>query len=372
MAKQTVKSSLMSKLGSKLATAHEKHKNDETTFGGGGDLPEGIEGGVAQLTDCKFAQYAKGDMKGEYYFYAAGVVIEPKEVVVGGRSLRVEGLRTNIMEPLCDTPQRSRQNVEDHLGWIYNELRKLGVNTSEIGPDDLESVAEALKESKPHFRFRTWKGEASTQFPNPRVNHEWRGVVSDYVADETSDVEDDTTDEPAEEVEPTPAPKTAAKPPSKPATATKAPGKGKPTPPKGKERSDSPPVEEPTDEQSDDLDELAEQADGGDEAAQLKLSELATEAGIDDEDVSSAESFAAVVELIRAAEGGETEEETESEQEWMPAKSDIYLFQPAGSKKPIECEVMAVFPDKQTVNLKSLDDGKGYKSIGWDKLIGDK
>jgi len=100
------KSPLMAKLGNKLAESFDKHKDDETRYGGGSDLPKGIEGGIAQLVDCKFDTYKTGDNKGEFFFYAAGIVKAPKEV--GG--VPIVGLRTQIgPEPLCDTPDRSRK-----------------------------------------------------------------------------------------------------------------------------------------------------------------------------------------------------------------------------------------------------------------------
>ena len=63
---KTMKSSLARKLGEAGAKAVEQHKDDETKLGAGSRLPEGIEGGVARLVDCRFGQYEKGDNKGEF------------------------------------------------------------------------------------------------------------------------------------------------------------------------------------------------------------------------------------------------------------------------------------------------------------------
>ena len=42
-----------------------KHKADETVLPGGGRLPDGIEGGVAQLEDCRFGVFKDGPNKGK-------------------------------------------------------------------------------------------------------------------------------------------------------------------------------------------------------------------------------------------------------------------------------------------------------------------
>ena len=157
MAKQTLKSGLVGKLGAKLSKAVEAHKGDETKFsGGGGDLPGGIENGIAQLVLCKFGVYEKGEFEGEYYWMAQGVVVSPKKHA----GIVIEGLRTSIgPEAICDTPNKARKTTEEHVAWVLNEMRKLGVDTSELSGDDLESTAEALQELGPHFRFRTWQGQ---------------------------------------------------------------------------------------------------------------------------------------------------------------------------------------------------------------------
>lgn len=363
MAMQKAKSGLAKKLGSSGAEAFEAHKNDETKISASGDLPGGIEGGVAQLVDCKFDQYKTGDNQGEYYFYAAGVVVSPKSVTTKDGTIIIKGSRTSIMEPMCDTVSKSgkgRQSVSEHLEWVLNEMRKLGVNTSEIGFDDLETVAESLIEAAPFFRFRTWQGKATEEYPDPRVNHEWKGVVTDYVPDDEEEVKDETEEE-------KPASKPTAKPTAKAVTApAKPPAKptAKPTAKK--------PEPEPEPEEELDLDALAEAADNDDTEAQSKL---AGHAKLYDVDYESAENWTAVAEALKevmenaSAEAENAEEEAEAETEWTPAKTEVYMYKPAGTKKAIECEVMAVFADKKTVNLKNLDDGKtSYKGVKWDAL----
>ena len=168
MVKKTKAGGLVAALGSAGKKAFKNHRDDDVNFGAGGDLPEGIEAGVAQLVDCKFSKYEKGDNKGQYFFYAAGIVVSPET----HNGMHIVGLRTSIMEPMCDTPNRSRKTVEEHIGWDQNEMKKLGVDLSENDIEDLEAIAGELKESKPHFRFRSWKGDPTPEYPNPRVNEQ--------------------------------------------------------------------------------------------------------------------------------------------------------------------------------------------------------
>lgn len=284
MAKQTAKSGLLAKLGTKLAKAVEAHKGDETKFAGGGvDLPKGIENGIAQLVTCKFGVYEKGDFQGEYYFMASGIVISPKKHA----GIPIEGLRTSVgPEPICDTPNKTRKTVDEHVAWVMNELRKLGVDTAELGVDDLESTVEALQETKPHFRFRTWAGDKrkkgdplyNEQYdgpdaPDPRVNHQWNGAVDLDPSDEEEtdeEVEDNTEGEEGEE--------------------------------------------ESAGEQS--LEDLALLADSQDEAAADTLNQAAIDAGLTQDDINGTSNWAEVVALIEEAQGaGGGEEAAEEEGE---------------------------------------------------------
>jgi len=338
MVRKTAKSGFAAVVGRKGGRdAFEAHKADETNYGSGGSLPAGIEGGVAQLVDCKFDTFKKGDNEGEYYFYAAGIVKEPK---VHDR-LPVEGLRTSIMEPVCDTPTRSRPDVDAHLDWIMNQLRMLGVSTEELSFDDLEDVVAALKEEQPHFRFRTWVGDKQTTGPfagrEPRVNEVWMGIC-DYEDEDVDDVVDDTAED---------------------------------------EEEKQPPDEE-TDEKKDankerTLIELGKAADVGDEGAGEELLKVATEVGISEEGANDAATWVDLVTLIEAAGDSEStgKEEMEAEEEeadWVPEKTEVYYYKPPRARKRVECEITGVFVDKKTCNLKSLDDGKTFKAVAWDKL----
>ena len=231
MAKQH-QSDFVSSMRDRLAAAHEQHKDAETKYGFMGELPPGIDGGVAMLTEMKFDKYKSGPNEGEWYFYAGGRVDTPKEF----NGIRTEGQLTSITEPLYDTPGRTRETVEDHMGFVYNVLRQLGQETSTLEFEDLEQVCEDLKNADPpiYFRFRTykmdkevvaqsddgkwriWSEDAKTgnlkpsrnpgAWPTeeaameanpfagrePKTLHSWHGWVKDYTPQEVNDTVDNT------------------------------------------------------------------------------------------------------------------------------------------------------------------------------------
>ena len=276
-----VGSGLAAKLGAAGKAAVEAHRNDETTFGGGGDLPSGLEGAVAQLIECKFDLYKEGDNKGKYFFYAAGSCCFPesvnvdatlKVVATGGRPMKTEGLRTSIMEPMCDTKNADGKvtTVKEHIAKVLNYLRQLGVDTSNMGVEDMEAAAAAVLAEAPYFGFRTWIGKATDKYPNPRLNHDWKGVIENYEPGEDSTTNDNS--EAADE---------------------------------GTEAATDEGVEAASDEGIDYAD-LVSDADGGNQDAAAKLTEIATGLGITDEQIAdSGESWQGVVDLIEAAQGAD-------------------------------------------------------------------
>jgi hypothetical protein len=341
MAKQVTKSGLAAKLGDKGRKAVEAHKHDETVISGGGDLPAGIDGGVAQLVECKFDVIKPGkENAGEYFFYAAGVVVQP----IDFNGQRVEGGRTSIMELLCDTPTRSRKTLDEHIAWVLNEFRKLGVDTSGLTFDDFEATAAALKAAQPYFRFRTWAGEVATEGKYkgkpPLINHQWGGCLPKYQPGDDSppDVVDET--ENAEE----------------PGAAV-----------------------EPGAEGEVDLASLYELAEAGDSDAQTKLTELAVAAGHAEDDVNAAPNWQAVLDMIGSGDGGgeTTETSEEAEEPWVPKKGDTYRYEVKDPKNPkkagklTEVEVTVVDAKAETVSLKNLEDAKKtYTKVPWTALKG--
>jgi hypothetical protein len=319
---KSMKSGLAGKLGAAGQKAVATHKDDETKFPGGGSLPSGIENGIAQLVECKFDQFKNGDNTGEYYFMAAGVMLAPTT----HDGVPIAGLRTQLgPEPLCATPKSAgRKTVEEHIAWVLNEFRKLGVDTSGLTIDDLESTAEALKQEAPTFRVRTWKGKPTPQYPDPRVNEQWRGAC-EFDGEVAPPVEDHTAAEP-EAVE----------------------------------------EEAAAEEEAVDLTALGAAADGGDGDAAAQLEELANAAGIDPEKIESWAEVAAMLEGGEEAEAAPEEEEVVEEA--IPAKGEIWYYKPPKAKKAVECEISAVFEKSKKVNLKNLDSGEIINAIDFNKL----
>ena len=323
--RRTRQSGLVGHLGARGQAAYEEHKDDEVVYSKGGDLPAGITGGIAQLVDLHFGVYGK-DTKhpGEYFFYAAGVVVSPKT----HDGISVAGQRTSHVEALCDTPesQGKKKTQKDHIAYMLNEFRKLGVEPNKY-PDFLGvvegTIAPAIVKMAPYFRFRTWSMEGS-EF----VNHDWQGVC-DYEEDEQSE-DDSVVDETKEDLE--------------------------------IEKHDVP-VE---DDIPFDRTALATLADEGDEDAQARMTELAEAAGLDLNEYLE-QTWVEVDEAMTVADSQGVEQEKTCV--YDPEKGEIYRYKRPGTRKLTEYEVTLVSTDDKTVSLKSLDDRKPFKNVSWTKLF---
>jgi len=346
MAKAVRTSGILSKLGDKARKAFNKHKKDDTRFDEGGNLPAGIEGGVAKLKEVKFDTYKSGDLKGKPFFGMTAVVVSPKNF--NGMKLAGQQMRQNI--PLCDTPKwNSEKTLDEHLARVTNELRKLGLETKEMDYDELETAAVALADEDVYMGFRTYTRTDQKGNPaSPGVV--WRGAVEyDPAEDEDEETEDDSgeADEDEEEEE------------------------------EDEEESEAEEDEEEEESEEEDdpiaeLRELAEKADSGDKgkatiAAQKKITAAAKAAELKAEDYDTwSECVDAIAE---AAEGSEDEEEEESDEPKDPEVGDTVEYKPPKSKKRFDCEVVKVFKKTQKADLKNLDDGKTlYKGVAWDVI----
>jgi hypothetical protein len=346
---QKTTSLVMKKLGERGAKAARDHANDDVKIGNF-ELPAGIENGVARLVEFVFQEIEKdGPNKGKLMFRATGIVVLPK--LHDGVS--IEGQRTNISEMLFDTPSNNkdaRQTIEDHIIWVQNEMKKLGLAGESVLVENWETSAAALKELAPYFRFRTWKGKPTTEFPNPRVNHMWGGVLSDYApADSsTNDVVDHT-----------------------PVKTYSAPN----------DNADGA-LDTPTDTKGDAaaaedlsqvaLEDVTKAASQGDTEAGQEMTRRALEAGISQEDADATKSWEELAQLIEAA-GSSADSEPAQEYAW--AKDDVAMYSPLDPKtkkkvaKAIECEVMSSDPKSKTVQLRNLDNKKlTYKAVPWADL----
>jgi hypothetical protein len=171
---------------SDISSLIAQHATDETVITNIGELPSGIENGIAKLTSIKFGTYKEGKMEGQLFFMAAGSVVSPTEVHIdpktgkvtrkGGEPMLIEGMRTQIgPEPLCDTPDyKTRKTAGDHVAWALNELRKLGLDTTPYKTQKaLEAACQTLVDSDVYFQFRTWGGPTDA-YPNSTPNHDWK------------------------------------------------------------------------------------------------------------------------------------------------------------------------------------------------------
>lgn len=393
MAEQSAMNELFSRFGNELNQGHAAHKADTTKYSEFGDLPGGIDNGVAQLVECKLVKI-KADAKanaGQWMFYAAGIVHFPiyavdvkkdaKGNILSQEKVLVKGLRTKIQEIIAPTPDKKRATIADHIAYIYNELRKLGVDTSKLSSfKDIEPVMAALKKRAPYFKFRTWKGDVATSGPyagkEPIVNEFWNGVCDDPYKDSQntagsagsppasahSGVTDNTAASTVPDPEPSPDPEGAV-------TETEA----------GGETSEA------------DILSLGEAANNGDDSASDRLRALALEKGFTDAQVDGAESWNDVASMLitGASEPEATSpeevaapEEPKPQADWKPVKDDIYMYRVLGPDgnpvkdaktkrpaKPVECIVTAVNAKNRTVDLKNNTDKKTtYKAVSWDAL----
>lgn len=344
------KSAMYAKLGGKLDTAVKKHANDPTEYGPI-DLPGGIKNGVARLVECGFFEYDKntqqkmangGSAAGQYYFRAAGIVCEPTSVTVEeGREMKVAGLRTSIMEPICDTKNSAGKVItqEDHIENVLNEMRKLGGEEFTHGATgaDLEDLAAQLKAAAPHFYFSTRTGKATPQYPNPRTFESWNGSkgLEDYSAPAPGDVQDDTGGEASGDDD------------------TAADG------PVDEAQTDAPDETAGGDDPDALLAIIAEDKDEQEvQAAQKRLQELALEAGATQDDIDNAADWDAV----RAMIGGEAGEAEAADEPAVPEKGGNCKYQlldtKTKKKKAVDCEILTVNATKRVVTLKNLTTGK--------------
>jgi hypothetical protein len=369
---------LFSKYGKVVVTSVATHINDEIKPGFQ-RVPPGITNGVARLTECGFKQYKDGKNKGEYYFYAVGAVQSPESVVVNGTAVPCQGLQTRIQESVCQTGEGDKTvTVDKHLANILQELRKLwGEGFPEFDGKDTtfyETVAAAIADAKPYFRFSTSVRKGQEYFdPKTRekkmgedgVWENWYGNkgLENYVPEDTDNggVADSTatTSTPSDDSVPT-------------SNADGAEGHAEPT---------------PANEDQPDLATLAESADGmtveeamteGGPGAQLKA--IALGLGISEEDFDNAPNFTTAAELItnvgESEQGPPAEKETppaEPEKPAEPMKGETWGYTIIGKdkkKKQIEVEITAVYKKNKTVDLLNATDKKTtYKGIKWDQLI---
>lgn len=357
------KKSLMTGLVKSIAA--KKGKKIELDMGAGGGFSPNIEGGIAKITNIEIAKHKPGAKNaGKPYFGVRGVCVLPKEY---------EGEQDFlIMEPLYDNERKNRSTQDECVERMLSVLQSLGVDTDEVDPEDYESgeLFETMLEEDLYCRFRTWKGEPTKEYPNPRTNVVFRGGCEAPVLEDDDEVVDEGEDEEEEEDE---APRRRKKKADvKAKAAAKKSTKKKAAKPEPEEE------EEEDEEPADDLEALGEAADNGDEDAMERLETLAEKTGVDPDDYAS---WPLLAEYLSREEGGtegdeedDEEEETEEDDEEEgdeeepsePEKGMTVYYKPKGKRRFLEFEVRTLNKSARTVSL-SGEEGS-YRSVPFEDL----
>lgn len=358
MAAQTTTSGLAKRFGGRLDAVITKHAHDETEYGFQ-RLPAGINNGVAQVTKCYFDTYKKGEgLIGEYYLRCEAVVVSPIMLrLPDGSEMRVAGLTTSIMRPLCQIKRGNGDIVsqDESVAEVMNELRKLGGDTSGIkDANGLESLASAIAKARPFTRFDT-----SVREPRPNTQDKpgtwenWRG---------SQGLEDFS-----------------------PPTNLPA-GMGVDDQSATSETQDA-----PSSEQADAVDhaQLVALAIGGDKDAQDKLVSIAEETGGEMKEkfdaIESWEADGAKAALYDAfgleAEPEETTEEVTEEvveeADDSPKVGEMRKYKPmvkdakgmlVRAKVAVQVQIVEVDKLKRTAKVKMLKDKKVINGVSWDGL----
>ncbi len=358
----TKTTSVLAKLGNRLNKSITGHAKDETDYGII-RIPGGISGGIAQLVEARFGEFQKGNNKGKPFLFLMGVAKFPKSV----NGSIVRGCQTSQTIPICETTTQAGEKTseDENIETMMNHLRMLGgeeftQNAKTIA--DVEELVKELKEAKPYFRFSTELGKTTPQYPTPRVWERWHGSkgLEDWTDEDGGPVDEtaQTAESPAPSVNGSPPKKS---PPTKATTVSASSGEGK----KDLKASAKAAEESPADPEFNDVDSLAERADGGDEEAAADLAEAAANAGISDEDVAATKTFAELAELIKGNTGEATTErdeevleETEEIEQSGPSVGDEVSYRPLdkATKKPgkvVKCEIEEIDEENGTLTLKS-------------------
>jgi hypothetical protein len=228
--------------------------------------------------------------------------------------MSLKGLRTQINEPLFDTPTRAEGNrtLAEHIAKMYNHLKLLGLKVENLRPDTVEAAIENLKKTKPYIMFRTWKGQKQTVGKyagrEPLTNHVWLGL-SDYkptenaphpsaAATEEVSIPDDVIQT---HIDDEPISTTAQGEALFSGTSVSTNGTGGTT-------NNETAVDLDNLDRSD-INSLAKRADAQDLTAMMELQSMALKAGVTQDFIDNASSFAQVVAEMKSKGSGSNEVE---------------------------------------------------------------
>jgi hypothetical protein len=334
-----------------LSTVTAANKNNEVDYGFGGDLPPGINGGVAKLSEIKTGEYKNGDKKGEPFVRFAGVVVSPQEF----EGQRIEGNQASIMIPLCDDPPNARRGNKpgktfaDRIAQLLNEFKKLGAEAlvAALPPNckfsDYMAIADALVKAGPHFKFRTYaiKDKPTPQNPNPepgQTQTEFKGICNYDTNSQTGDgvVDNSGSNAPAE-------------------------------------------TSEAGQEEATDWAGLGELADNGDSDAAARIDAAAEQLGLTSREDWANLTYASAAAAVAEAEAGGGAEppaegggaEAGGGESSTPKKGETWNYRPKHAKADVEVEITTVFDASQKANVKILSGPKAgttVRSVPWSEL----
>lgn len=348
---QETESLLMKELGQEFVKAHEQSKNVKPKVNNRSELPSGLRG-IAQLNDIAIKKISQGKDAGKVMFYADATILDPVEY----QGIPVKGRRTQISEPLYATPTRKRKTIKDHLDFVYEHLKMLGVPVEKLKPSEIETAIAALKAKKANvfIAFRTWKGEPATTGEyagkEPMLNQFWDERVEYKKADATETaVRNNLPSEP----EPTPdEPEPESIDPFNPPDAENVTQEPEPIDPELLDQSD--------------IDSLAKRADETQDLdASNRLMEMAMNAGISEEQATKGtSSWKELADLIKGKHTNNGTPTKPEPKEIAIGIGDQFGFHPPDpttkqpSKTAVIVQVLKIDEDKGTVDLARVDNPK--------------
>lgn len=341
----TVKSAL----GNVLANSFNQQRTQKVALDTGsfGGFSAGIDNGVAEITRMVIDKHKEGDNAGKQYFMIYGTCKTPAQFAGEQGSL--------LLEPLYDTPDRkSRKTVDEHVRYVISVLQDFGVDTGTLNWPALESgeLFKVLVKKRLHARFRTWKGEPTPQYPNPRTNVNYMGKCN----------------------APSPAANNGA---VVDRTATVADNAAVEDGGYGEQANAEASYEEPNgadagaEYEEHDFAALGAAADGGDTDAQGTLQRLADENGIDWNNAATWAEVGAQLSALGTdvpADGGDggAAEPDAAAPAWE--KGNVGYYKPPRARKAVEIEVTAVFSNGK-VNIRNIATKEIYKGVDQSALM---
>ena len=202
--------------------------------------------------------------------------------------------------------------VADVMSQLAVDLQRLGYETEELDPEDLEEILAELSKEKPGVQLYC---KRSGQYVNVYINKLVDGVGEDDEEEEDEELEDEEVDD--EETE-----------------------------------------EEETEEEEDDDGEIqSDETDDEEEDEEGAEDEDEDEGGEDDEEGEGEEE-----------EDDEDEEEEGGDDGRIPVKGDDCAWKAPKAKKEADYTVTSVNKTKRHASLKRESDGKLFKAISWDEF----